>query len=521
MQALASYLNKYPGRRFVIVGRGPTAFDFARLADVADPIIFINDAVQLEGHATASVETFFFAHDACQRVWLTPELKSTAVLPRMEPSGEPAHPHQKRLFVLETPEALSVPRLVIYDWGGRYWAQGRSLAEFTREEIACAGTLALGGGNNDKSLAGGTIHSAIHFAWLCGATEIAFIGCDGTGTDYEGRLENRSQGVNLGVHAAIRKAVDLMCGELGLDTEYVSAPSIASVIPRLMHFVWFGDEPPWLQEITGAFQEHNPRWEVRLWTGMPQELPVQLYDAARGAQQVCQWADILYCWLLHEFGGMVMDTDCVTLRSFDPLRRMVPAWTTAHHEAHSRLTNGVMGSVPGGAAFARCCRDIPAQHAAMGRDERQWGRCMYGPDMLTRLFTTRGNDDFKVLPWHYFYPWRFCERDTAHEFWRAPPERRAELLAEMSDRFMDGERPYAVHLWGIEGSSQRPAPQLEIRDMGKTKRPAKTLTPKQAAWRKLARAKKAYKAAAAVGLEEAQAALPAFNRAKRQWEKVK
>ena len=59
-----------------MVGRGPTNFDYRELADIADPIFFINDAVCLEKYARS--ETFFFAHDVEMRVWLDGSIKAAA-----------------------------------------------------------------------------------------------------------------------------------------------------------------------------------------------------------------------------------------------------------------------------------------------------------------------------------------------------------------------------------------------------------------------------------------------------------
>ena len=446
MGTIAEYVDRYRGRRFVVVGKGPTEFQFPNLASITDPIIFINDAVQFECFAVNSAETFFFAHDECQAVWLTPELSSTAVLPRASTPQEEArhHPHQNRLFAADHVQQLADLRSYItYEWEGR----DDALLDMRRDQVASDGRLYANCG---------TIHSAIHFAWLCGATEIAFIGCDGTGLDYDERIENRADGPNLGQFARIRRVQDMMCERLGVDAEYVQAAELDSIIPRLAHVVWFGDSiPDFVHCAIEDFNRHNPTWYARLWQQVPLDMPMPLQRALDGAEQICQQADIMYVWLLYSLGGVVFDTDSITLRSFEPLRRHGQAWTTRHNDDHKRLTNGVMGSIVRSRAFARCVQFVATAHEEMLRGARAWARCMYGPDMLTELFTRDGDGDMTLLPWHYFYPWRYVERETARAFGRADDEERRALLDSVADRFIDGESPYAVHLWGINGSSQR------------------------------------------------------------------
>lgn len=449
MRQLADYMDKYPRRRFVIVGRGPTSFDYEQLRQVADPVIFINDAVQLEHLAESAPETFFFAHDQCQKVWLTPELESTAVLPLSGPRPEPGA-HQRRLFVTDTPEARSVQSLITYTWGSRYLAGGRKLSTVSRAEVARTGGLALCGNCWRDGFCGGTIHTAIHFAWFCGADEITFIGCDGVRQGYEKRLEDRSQGVNLEVHDSIRNTTDLICRDLGLETSYISH-AIDQKIPRRAHFVWMGSKQPrWLGKVVRAFMKHNPLWAVKVWAEWPEELDAGLREAVKGAQQFCQWADILYCYILREHGGVVMDTDSITVRPFDPLLELGPAWTTRHNASSPRLTNGVMGSVPRGRAFKDACAMIASEHVAMVNGTRPWARCMYGPDMLTQMFTPEGDDRMKVLPHWYFYPWRVAEREQAVRFWEAGEAERRTMLKSLGN-----PEPYAVHLYGIDGSGHR------------------------------------------------------------------
>ncbi len=453
MKPLSDYAGKYQGCRFVIVGKGPTKFQFENLAEIGDPVIFINDAVQFDHMAERSVETFFFALDAKQAVWLEPGMRSTPVLSirpdtqYMTEHGDIAH---ERLFLCDLPTAR-IPDCVGYRWG-----RAPDIDNFNPRSLLF-----------DQLLIGhkGTIIPAIHFAWLCGASEIAFIGCDGIPNGYDARIEIKSGAPDLGVNAIIRKNQDALCERLDLPTVYVDTESLEPVIPKRMNFAWFGSEPPeWVRDIVSLFELHHPGWFTRIHTEFQEDMLSCSWfkEAVDKCWQFCQQADLLYLWLLYNEGGFVMDTDSVTIRSFEPLRRGHSAFTTCHLAWGNRLTNGVMGSVPRGRAFARCVRHI-GQRARTGwpRDKHgQLPRCSFGPTMLTELFTEQGDGDMTILPHWYFYPFRTTDRGMAMEFWHAGEERRRELLGQLGESIPDGQIPFAAHMWGVDGSGHTPVEGL-------------------------------------------------------------
>lgn len=202
--------------------------------------------------------------------------------------------------------------------------------------------------------------------------------------------------------------------------------------------------PPVVQGIVGEFAALHPRWDVRICQEVPKDLPNGLKTAIDNCEQWCQVADILYCWLLREHGGVVMDTDILVVRSFEHLLDAGPAWTTRHSDKDKRLTNAVMGAEPDSEAFRTCCDYIEAH----GK-KRPSQRAKFGPGMLTSLFSgTRAMPGvMKILPWHYFYPLLISERELCAEFLTAGVARRFQILESVRSRFFDGVEPYAVHLW--------------------------------------------------------------------------
>ncbi len=194
---LGDFNNRYAGRSCCIVGRGKTSFDYEKLKEFTDPIFFINDAVGLEKLGRA--ETFFFAHDSQTAVWLNETgLKSTAVLPT---NGD--------FFRLPAGTTLNHRGPVVY-YRLRQ-TQREALLLLNREQIAQRGQLYTHSG---------TIHTALHFAWLCGLKRLELIGCDCIGGGHDPRLENRSNSQPATQYHTIRKVQDLLLRLLGLQATY-------------------------------------------------------------------------------------------------------------------------------------------------------------------------------------------------------------------------------------------------------------------------------------------------------------
>lgn len=207
--------------------------------------------------------------------------------------------------------------------------------------------------------------------------------------------------------------------------------------------------PEWARHHLALFLDHNSSWGVSIYDEWPPDgMPAEL--AAIGAQcsQFCQLADLIYIWALAETGGVVMDLDSLTRRSFDPLL-CYPAFSTRHSDNDQRLTNGVMGGH--GGAFSEAL-DWIIQHPPASKRQR----CEYGPDLMTRMFG-KARDDFEILHWSYFYPLHCGERALADQYRSADEAGRNRILNQSGvyERWAQHchTGPFSVHMWGCDGSS--------------------------------------------------------------------
>jgi len=209
----ASYRDKFAGQTAVVVGKGPTLYDFEKLGKTGAPTFFVNDAVALEVNLAQAQPSFVFAHDPGQTAWFARGIRSTPVLPR----------DGKIVAGENDPILAPLAHAVFYTWRTR--AQDVVLAQ-SKADLAASAELYTDCG---------TIHAALHFVWFCGFTSIRFVGCDGTskdprtaalaaGTGYDKRIENASQSKPWGEFIRIRREQDRLCKLFGFDVEYWGAP---------------------------------------------------------------------------------------------------------------------------------------------------------------------------------------------------------------------------------------------------------------------------------------------------------
>lgn len=224
-------------------------------------------------------------------------------------------------------------------------------------------------------------------------------------------------------------------------------------IPKLVHWIWFGDDvPSWADDNVQAFLRLHPEWEARFWHELPEGFPDELREIVESLNWYSSRSDILRYWLLEQYGGVYLDTDILTLRNFAPLLEhpffLAPCLPEGHTRPH--LNCALMG----GRAGSRVMTETLAECVRIANAGEPIRRITYGPDVLTRLFEN-GKQDLTLLPSHYFYA--IPDRATAHHFWRSENPERDRLFSRFRPTFTDNEEPFAVHLWGVNGSSHRTA----------------------------------------------------------------
>lgn len=227
------------------------------------------------------------------------------------------------------------------------------------------------------------------------------------------------------------------------------------MIPRIAHYIWFGSALPyWAQHNIDAFCDLHPDWEIKIWTDTTpwrDEVPKALWKVVDSLPWFSSRSDIVSYCLLKKFGGVYLDCDIVPLRAMDELLDC-PAF--AGVQPDKRINCAVVGSESESEAMNRIVDAVKATRVGEA-GVTQIRRTTYGPNLLTRLFKDK-QDILCVLPRHYFYP--IPSRAAAAPILICKTHKeRLQFAMRFCRDFTDRELPYAAHLWGVDGSTNREA----------------------------------------------------------------
>lgn len=180
-------------------------------------------------------------------------------------------------------------------------------------------------------------------------------------------------------------------------------------IPKLVHRIWLDDPmPAAFRRFGDRWRELHPRWEVKDWTSRSEiealDLPAREVRLRAKTVLPGDWrrfeADVLRLELLHEFGGLYVDTDVEPLLPMDALldgRSCVVARSPqADSRGYHAITNCVMAAVPGHPWIRALLDGLPRAIETNGR--KHLAR-MIGPWHLDRIHAAGDWPDVRVLKW--------------------------------------------------------------------------------------------------------------------------
>jgi glycosyl transferase-like sugar-binding protein len=180
------------------------------------------------------------------------------------------------------------------------------------------------------------------------------------------------------------------------------------IIPRKIHFIWFGGAPmpPEYESFRDGWARVNEGWEVITWdeASLPPLVNQPAFDAAS------TWAgkaDIARLEILLREGGVYADCDFEPLRPIEPLLDGVGFF--AARDWGDWIANTLMGSAPGHPMTQALVDAIPERFAA--RPDAPPNE-LTGPHLVTELVGAREAVDptIRIFPKEVFYPYPYEER---------------------------------------------------------------------------------------------------------------
>ena len=180
------------------------------------------------------------------------------------------------------------------------------------------------------------------------------------------------------------------------------------MIPKIMHFIWVGDESKRPDNCIDTWRQHNPDWTFLIWGNAElNELKWHNRDHmnAMYERELNGVADMLRWEILYSNGGVVVDADSIALRPMDDALLDCEAFACWENEIvrPGLIAAGYFGCEAGNTFVKQIVRDIHAEPSVT--HELAWKTV--GPLRLTESYRKYGYTQLRIYPSHYFIPRHF------------------------------------------------------------------------------------------------------------------
>jgi mannosyltransferase OCH1-like enzyme len=181
------------------------------------------------------------------------------------------------------------------------------------------------------------------------------------------------------------------------------------LIPKIFHRIWLGRRPMPAEFVVWGrtWTEHNPGWEMKLWT--EENLPPSRYpELIKQCAHVSQQSDIYRYEIGLQEGGVYIDTDFQCLRNIESIvsgaRCFAARQQDDHNDPHA-IACGFFGTMPGHPLLEELVADIP--RANVGESYA------LGPPFFTAH--VKAHPDVRLFDRQLFYPYRWDELHRRNE----------------------------------------------------------------------------------------------------------
>lgn len=117
------------------------------------------------------------------------------------------------------------------------------------------------------------------------------------------------------------------------------------MIPKIIHYIWFGNgKMPKLERKCVKSFSKNTGFEIERWDESNFDVNCnQWCREAYAAKKYAFVADYARLWILYNYGGVYLDTDCEMIKSLEPLLNQTAFLC---YECSTYIAAGTIGAVP-------------------------------------------------------------------------------------------------------------------------------------------------------------------------------
>ena len=175
------------------------------------------------------------------------------------------------------------------------------------------------------------------------------------------------------------------------------------MIPKILHFIWVGDESKRPNNCIDTWVQHNPSWHIKIWGNS--SLIEKQWVNAHHMQEIAKFelnglADLMRWEILYDEGGVLVDADSICARPLDEHFRDNEAFACWENEIArpGLIAAGYFGCEAGNAFVGQIINDIFNEESVT--NEMAWKTV--GPQRLTDSYRKYNYQSLKIFPSHFF-----------------------------------------------------------------------------------------------------------------------
>lgn len=203
------------------------------------------------------------------------------------------------------------------------------------------------------------------------------------------------------------------CGPFPRDLKPDHERPTTRILP-LLHLIWVGGDVP--SYVTAAVADWrrllSERWTIRVWIDSDlteQQFSVDVLAKVNEAPNGAQKADILKYHIIRDHGGFYVDSDCLPIRSLDPLLDQFElAGALGCHECDDidplspSISCGFFGAVANHPWLVETCRQVMNANLSSRDQHLTTGPSCFGRALYH--YTSVEPDPVIIMPRSYAYP---------------------------------------------------------------------------------------------------------------------
>ncbi|MFL5284163.1 MAG: glycosyltransferase [Rhodopila sp.] len=197
------------------------------------------------------------------------------------------------------------------------------------------------------------------------------------------------------------------------------------MIPKILHFIWVGDETKRPDNCIETWRKRHPSWDVRLWGNKDLAEANWINRAHMSAmygRELNGVADMMRWEILHACGGVLVDADSICITPLDDELLDCPAFACWESEVArpGLVAAGYFGCEPKNPFVGQIIIDIAAEPSVI--HDMAWKTV--GPLCLTDTYRKYAYTPLRIYPSHYFIPqhhsgltYQGKDKVYAHQLW--------------------------------------------------------------------------------------------------------